>query len=266
MVSALEARELSFSYGERPVFGKINFSLEKGELLALLGPNGAGKSTLFRCVLGLESRYSGRVLINGEDIRGKKPSQMARLLAYVPQKIHPVFNYSVMEMVLMGATAGGREHGSNEKKLDERAFLALETAGIGGLAGRDFMELSGGEQQLVLIARALVQNARILVMDEPEANLDYGNQLRIMQKIKELCRQSYSVFLSSHNPNHASLFADRVLALHNLKIAALGKPAEVLDGDLIEKLYGVKVEFQTNKDGKRFFYSASVSDYSGTDS
>jgi iron complex transport system ATP-binding protein len=187
MVSILETMGLSFSYEERPVFENIDFSLEKGELLVLLGPNGAGKSTLFRCILGLESRYTGRVLINGEDIRGKKPIQMARLMAYVPQKIHPVFNYSVMEMVLMGTTAGGRERGSNEKKLEEKANLALETAGIGGLAGRDFLELSGGEQQLVLIARALVQDVQILVIWITETSCE------LCRKSKT-CAKSHSVF------------------------------------------------------------------------
>ena len=239
-MNALEARELGFSYGKRLVFENISFDLRAGELLALLGPNGSGKTTLFRCVLGLSRRYQGRVLINGEDIRGKKPAELARLMAYVPQKIHPVFNYSALDMVLMGVTAGGRGWTMPGQRHTERALLALETAGIPDLADRDFRELSGGEQQLVLIARALAQDAAILIMDEPTANLDYGNQLRLLHTIRALSRTSRSVFLSSHNPDHVSQFADRVLALHNREIAALGTPAEVLDEALIEKLYGSK--------------------------
>ena len=158
-MNALEARELGFSYGKRLVFENISFDLRAGELLALLGPNGSGKTTLFRCVLGLARRYQGRVLINGEDIRGKKPAELARLMAYVPQKIHPVFNYSALDMVLMGVTAGGRGWTMPGQRHIESALSALETAGIPDLADRDFRELSGGEQQLVLIARALAQDA-----------------------------------------------------------------------------------------------------------
>jgi iron complex transport system ATP-binding protein len=234
-VNVLEVRDLCFSYGEKSILENINFELRRGELLAVLGANGSGKSTLFRCLLGLDNRYNGKVILEGEDIRGKKPAEMARLMSYVPQKIQSVFNYSVTDMVLMGMTSGGR---LPLKRHYEDVTVILKETGISTLADRDFRELSGGEQQLVLIARALAQKARILVMDEPDTGLDYGNQQRLSAKIKELTKSGCSIILSTHNPNQASRFADRVLAIHDRKIAALGAP-EVVTEELINTLYGL---------------------------
>jgi iron complex transport system ATP-binding protein len=231
------------------VLKDISFTLERGELLGVLGPNGSGKSTLFRCILGLDRSYAGRVLLEGEDIRNKSPAAMARLAAYVPQAHHPSFNYSVLDMVLMGAAAGGKEWALPTAGQKKAALGALEKIGIAGFRDRSFRRLSGGEQQLVLIARALAQEARILIMDEPTANLDYGNQLRLLFSIKDLSRQGYSILLSTHNPDHAFLFAGRVLAIHNREIAALGPPAAVLTPDLIYRLYGVRVRLRQDEAG-----------------
>jgi iron complex transport system ATP-binding protein len=152
-------------------------------------------------------------------------------------------------MVLMGAAAGGKEWALPNARQIKTASDALEKLDLADFRDRSFRQLSGGEQQLVLVARALAQNARILVMDEPTASLDYGNQFRVLFRIKELSRQGYSIFLSTHNPDHAFLFADRVLALHNMNIAASGKPAEVLTEDLIHTLYRVHVQLHRNEQG-----------------
>jgi iron complex transport system ATP-binding protein len=245
----LEVRGLSFAYDERQVLKDIGFTLEQGELLGMLGPNGAGKSTLFRCILGLERSYAGEVLLNGEEIRTKSAKELARHIAYVPQIHYPSFNYSTLDMVLMGTASQGKEWslpGVSQRKAAEEA---LDRLGIAHLRRRDFRFLSGGEQQLVLIARALAQRARFLMMDEPTANLDYGNQIRLLFQIKDLSRQGYSVILSTHNPDHAFLCADRVLALHNQSIAALGPPGEALTAGLVETLYGVRVLIRRDERG-----------------
>lgn len=249
MKKLLEVENLSFSYGKNKVIDRISFTLNEGEMLFILGPNGAGKSTLFRCILGLDASYSGRVLVCGEDIRRKSPGALASLMAYVPQAHHPSFNYSVLDMVLMGTAAGKHEWTLPGEKDRRRALEALDKLNMASFSGRSFRELSGGEQQLVLIARALAQNARILIMDEPSASLDYGNQLRLLFRIQELKALGYSIFLSSHNPNHTFLFADRFLALHNRKIAGEGPPAEALGADLIFTLYGVKVKLVRDEGG-----------------
>jgi iron complex transport system ATP-binding protein len=240
----LETRGLNFAYGKRVVLRNVDFSLKRGELLGMLGPNGVGKSTLFRCILGLEKKCSGLVLLDGEDIKNKSPRLMARAIAYVPQTHYPSFNYSVMDMVLMGTAAQGKEWASPDARQKRNAEEALERLGIAEFRERDFVRLSGGEQQLVLIARALAQQARLLIMDEPTANLDYGNQIRVLRQIKALSGQGYSIIISTHNPEHALLFAGRVLALYNGRIAAAGPPADVLSPELIRTLYGVEVRLR----------------------
>jgi iron complex transport system ATP-binding protein len=254
----LEARNLCFSYGSRPVFRNLSFSLERGELLGLLGPNGSGKTTLFRCILGLDRRYTGEVFLEGENIRNKNPAAMARLAAYVPQAHHLSFNYTVMDMVLMGTSSGKREWALPGHRQQTAAEEALAKINFLEFHSRNFRELSGGEQQMVLIARALAQQTRILIMDEPTANLDYGNQLRLLMTISGLSRQGYSILLSTHNPDHAFLFARRVLALHNHELAAMGPPGEVLTSALIRTLYGVDVRLR--KDEQGIFSSVPILD------
>jgi iron complex transport system ATP-binding protein len=248
MVS-LEVRNLAFAYGDRIILQDVHFTVGSGEFLALLGPNGAGKSTLFRCMLGLERPKAGEVLLDGEGIEKKHPAELARRIAYIPQIHYPSFNYSVLDMVLMGTAAQGREWSAPNEAQRRSAEEALERIGAGHLRQRDFRQLSGGEQQLTLIARALAQKASLLIMDEPTASLDYGNQLRVLFQIKSLNRQGYSIILSTHNPDHAFLFADRVLAIHDTRVIASGTPAETLTPELIAALYGVRSSYaETNRD------------------
>ena len=215
--------------------------MQEAELLGLLGPNGAGKSTLFRCILGLEKNHTGKVFLDGQSIETMKSACLAKIIAYVPQVHYPSFNYSVLDMVLMGTASQGKEWAMPNARQRSAAAEALELLGMEKFRDRGFRQLSGGEQQLVLIARALAQKARLLVMDEPTANLDYGNQIRLLLQVKQLSRQGYSIILSPHNPDHAFLFVDRVLALHNNRLAASGIPAEALTEELIHSLYGVPV-------------------------
>ena len=246
----LEARNLCFSYGAHPILRNVSFSLERGELLGLLGQNGSGKTTLFRSLLGLDNRYTGEVFLEGENIRGKNPAALARLAAYVPQAHHLSFNYTVLDMVLMGATSGKSEWALPGRRQKDAAMEALAKINFLEFHNRNFRNLSGGEQQMVLIARALAQETQILIMDEPTANLDYGNQLRLLMTIKGLSRQGYSILLSTHNPDHAFLFARRVLALHNHAVAAAGPPADVLTPELMYTLYGVHVRLRKDEEGR----------------
>ncbi|MDR1301146.1 MAG: ABC transporter ATP-binding protein [Treponema sp.] len=247
--SYLEVRNLSFAYGNQAVLRDVGFTLQPGELLGMLGPNGAGKSTLFRCILGLEKNHTGQVLLDGTGIETRSPTVLAKQIAYVPQTHYPSFNYAALDMVLMGTAAQGREWALPRTAQRQAAEEALEQVGISHLRQRSFRQLSGGEQQLVLIARALAQKATLLIMDEPTANLDYGNQIRVLFQVKTLSRNGYGIILSTHNPDHAFLFTDRVVALHNTRIAAAGPPAEVLTPELIALLYGVQVLIRQDEQG-----------------
>jgi len=248
-VNLLEVRDLCFSYGPNLIFKNVGFSLERGELTGLLGPNGSGKTTLFRCILGLERGYKGEVFMEGENIRKKNPADIARLAAYVPQARHTAFNYTVMDMVLMGTVSGEKAWTIPGRRQKAAAEEALAKLNFLDFRNRNYRELSGGEQQTVLIARALAQRTRILVMDEPAAGLDYGNQLRLLMTVSGLAGQGYCIFLSTHNPDHAFMFAGRVMALHNREIAAIGPPADVLTSELIRTLYGVNVNLKKDEQG-----------------
>ena len=238
----VEVRNLSFSYGDRQVLEDISFRVEPGEMLSILGPNGVGKSTLFRCVLGLLSGYSGEVLINGRSGRTMSAQESAKHIAYIPQSSNPAFNYSVFDIVLMGATAGLSRFRSPGKEEMARCGWALEKIGISDLSERCFHRLSGGEKQLVMLARALTQNTPILMLDEPTANLDFGNQLKVLQQVQSLAREGYTVIQTTHHPEQSYLFSDRILAIHRGRVLLDGVPKDVLTASTLRTLYGVDVD------------------------
>ena len=238
---SVEVRNISFSYGEGAVLRGISFSADKGELVAVLGPNGVGKSTLFSCLLGVLRPQQGSVQLGGRDVMKLSGAEIAREIAYIPQSVSVTYNYTVLDTVLMGATHQIGLFAAPKKEQTDKAMAALESLGIGHLAQRGVAKISGGERQLTLLARALVQDARVLLMDEPTANLDYGNAFRVMQRIQALGAQGYTVIFSTHEPNHALRYASRVLALSGGSVLADGVPETVLTEELLSALYGVGV-------------------------
>lgn len=239
---SIKVNHLSFGYRQQEVLEDISFSVEKGEFLSVLGPNGAGKSTLFRCILGILSGYTGEVLLDGSDVRKMSVRQLAKQIAYIPQSSHPVFHYSVFDIVLMGRTNNLSFLKSPGKEDIQVCLDAMEKVGIGHLKERCFHKLSGGEQQLVLIARALAQDAPVLMLDEPTANLDFGNQLMVLKQAKALAAEGYTVIQTTHHPEQSYLFSDRILALQKGRVVAWGTPAEVLTEETIKTLYQVNVD------------------------
>ena len=247
---SLEVRALRFAYGEHEVLKGLSFSAEYGELLSVLGPNGVGKSTLFRCILGLLKPLSGECLIDGKSTAGLSAKELAAHIAYIPQSHYPTFNFSVMDMVLMGTTAQVNALSVPGKRQLALAREALQKLGIAHLENRGYTNISGGERQLVLIARAIAQQARILIMDEPSANLDYGNRTRVMQTVRALAKDGYAIIQSTHDPDQAFLYSDKVLAIHGGQVLAHGSPGDTVTGELISKLYGVEVEVCSLKDDR----------------
>lgn len=249
----LQVENLSFAYDKRQVLHHISFSVETGDFLSVLGPNGVGKSTLFRCILGLLPQYTGKILLDGRDLHVMPRRELARCIAYIPQIHKPTFGYTVLDTVLMGTSHQVSAFSQPGKKQVNTAIEALERVGAAHLKERDFTYLSGGEQQLVLVARAIAQQAEILVMDEPTSALDFGNQLRILKLVRELSNEGYAVLLSTHNPQHALTFASHVLAIAGGGVAALGGAQDVLTEALIHKLYNVQVEFIQMPAGRVLF-------------
>lgn len=239
----LTVEQLSFSYGSRNILHDVSFEACPGEFLSVLGPNGVGKSTLFRCILGGLTNYKGTIRVGDTDLRTLSQKEMAKHIAYIPQVHRPNFGFTVLNTVLMGTTRMLSPFAQPGQTQIRIAMDALEQIGVAHLADRDFTFLSGGEQQLVLVARAIAQQADILIMDEPTSALDYGNQIRVLQKVKKLSQEGYTVLLSTHNPQHAMSFADRILALAEGSVAACGAPAETLTPALMEKLYQIQVDF-----------------------
>ena len=239
----IDVQDLVFSYGGADVLQGVSFCADKGERIAVLGPNGVGKSTLFRCLLGFLEPKRGCVKIAGRDVQAYSRRALAAELAYIPQSYHPVFDHTVLESVLMGLQPRSPRHTLTGPRAAQaaRARQILSELGIAPLAERGCTRISGGERQLMLLGRALMQNAHTLIMDEPPASLDYGNSFRVMQRIESLSAGGYSVIFSTHEPNQAFRYATKVLALERRRVLAFGPPADVLTPELLEALYGVRV-------------------------
>jgi iron complex transport system ATP-binding protein len=248
----IEVRDLRFSYGTRRVLNGVGFSANPGDIVAVLGPNGAGKSTMFRCIMGFLDVGRDTVFVDGADIRTLDRRSLAGKLAYIPQTTATLFNHTVLETVLMGFSGRIGFGRAPNAKHRAAALETLESLGIIHLADRGCAEISGGERQLVLLARALVQNARILIMDEPTANLDYGHRHKALERARSLAAKGYVVVMSTHNPEHAFLYANKVLALFAGTVAAEGEPSRVLTKGLLEELYGVGVSLHDiDRNGKK---------------
>jgi iron complex transport system ATP-binding protein len=248
----LQARQLSYRVGDRLILDNICLDIKAGDNIALLGANGAGKSTLMRLLLGLLTPHAGEVVIDGQPMRSMKRRAVARQIAYVPQSHVPSFPFSVAHIVGQGLLPTmGLGHGPSR---DDKTSVqqALTDLGILHLSERPYTELSGGERQLVLIARALVQRANIIILDEPVTGLDYGHQLRLLALLKRLAAQGISILSSTHRPEHALASANRVLVLHDGQLIADGAPHDVIDSALMSRLYQVAVE-QIDTNGHRFF-------------
>lgn len=243
----LTIRNLDFKYNHREVLKNIDFTEENGNLICVLGRNGVGKSTLFKCILGLLSNYNGYIEVNGKDIKKMSEKEIASNISYIPQSHDSLFKFSVIDMVLMGTTSSLRGFSCPSIKHKKIAMEALKTLNIEHLANRTYSHLSGGEQQLVLISRAIAQQGKILIMDEPCSNLDYGNQIQVMKKVRELASKGYLIVQSTHNPDHAFLFADKVLVILDGSVRDYGNPREILTEELLEEVYGIPIELLSIK-------------------
>jgi len=238
----LKVENLTVSYGPRLVLHKVSLEVNSGEVMALIGPNGAGKSTLVRAVSGVIPLLGGKIRTNGDDLAAIPPMQRARYLAVVPQAVSLPPAFTVWETVLMGRTPYLNFLGQASASDEERVQHALERVAALDLAERRVGELSGGEQQRVLLARALAQSTPILLLDEPTAHLDLQYQVNLMETVRQLAHcDGLAVLIALHDLNLAARYADRVALLVAGEIKAVGTPRQVLTPDLISAAYHLPV-------------------------
>ncbi len=250
-MTALRAEGLSIGYGARLVASGIDLSLAAGSVTCLLGPNGVGKTTLFKTLLGFIPPLAGTVFLGDGSLASLSRGQLARRIAYVPQAYASDFAFTVLDLVVMGRTAYLGTFGTPGKADHDIAMQALEALGIAGLAGREANRISGGQRQLALIARALAQRARIVVMDEPAASLDLGNRLLVQRKIRALADDGLAVLLSTHEPEQVFEIADRVALLEPQGRFAAGPLDALLDAEQLTRLYGVALAVERTPSGRR---------------
>ncbi|MCW8159476.1 ABC transporter ATP-binding protein [Stutzerimonas stutzeri] len=252
----LRGHGLLLRRAQRTVLAGVDLTLASGEILALLGANGAGKTTLLRCLLGLLRPHGGTVSLDGTALASLSRRALARRIAYVPQAHVAPFPYSVREVVGLGRLPHHGPFGMPGAADREAVETAMTQLGIGALAGRPYTELSGGERQLTLIARALAQGAGILIMDEPVSGLDFGHQMRLLACLERLAADGYGILKTTHHPDHALACASRVALLQEGRIVADGTPTEVLTANAIRRLYRVEVEILRSPTGRGAFVPA----------
>ncbi len=245
----LKIEQLSFAYRKNLVLSGINLALKPGEFTCLLGPNASGKTTLLKCLNGIYRNKQGKIYLGQRAIGEMKQGEIARYISMVPQEHAVIFAYRVFEIVLMGITPYLSLGQLPDRASEERAERILGKMGILHLARRYYNCLSGGERQLVLIARALMQETTFLVMDEPTAHLDFKNRYLLMEELKKLARAGKGVIVALHDPNLAQCFADRIAVLKEGKIIAGGNPAEVLTAEVLSAAYGIGIRVNANNRG-----------------
>lgn len=235
----LAATALDFGYPGHPVGRGVSISLAAGEIVCLLGPNGGGKSTLFRTLLGLLPAQGGEVRLDGDTVASLSRAQIAKRVSYVPQAHTGYFPYDVLDVVLMGRTVHLPAFAAPSARDVDIARDCLARMGIGSLAGEVYTRISGGERQLALIARALAQAAPLMIMDEPTASLDIGNQVRVLDQIRSLAASGIGVMIATHDPDHAFLCADRVALLHEGRLLIDAPPHRAVTTATLKTVYGI---------------------------
>ncbi len=254
----LEVKDAACGYGLKTVIQGISFDISSGDILCLLGPNGVGKTTFFKTLLGFLKLKSGEIRLNDRDIKTFSQKERARSIGYVPQAHTPPFPFTVLQVVLMGRTAHLGSFASPSRKDVNLADETLEMLGISFLRDRIYTEISGGERQMVLIARALTQQPEVLVMDEPTSNLDFGNQIRVLNRIRQLAASGLGVVMTSHFPDHAFLCASKVALMQRSNVFKYGTVDEVVTEENLRSAYGVDVRITSTNDGENGILKACI--------
>lgn len=237
-----EVKNISFSYGGSKIFSDISFSIEKGDVLCILGPNGTGKTTLIKCLNGLQDIDSGEILIKSKNIKKLSFKEISRNMGYIPQNHAPLFPFKVIDVVLMGRAPYLNLTDSPKKKDMVIALNSLRILGIENLKDKEYTNLSGGQMQLVFLARILCQQPDILILDEPTSHLDFGNQIKLLEIIENLAESGLSIIMSSHFPDHTFLSSNKVAIMKDGGFIDYGEPSNVVTEENLKKAYSIDVK------------------------
>ncbi len=248
----LEVNNLSFSYHHRrTIFRGVDFNVAQGEILSILGPNGSGKTTLLNCLANLYSPDSGEIMLNGQPMSRMSLRRVARVIGYVPQIHTPAYAFSVREFAVMGRTPYIGAFAMPDAEDYRIADEALERMGIAHLRDKPYTEISGGERQQVTIARVIAQKPQLILLDEPTAHLDYGNQHRVVQMVRELAAEGYALIMTTHNPDHAIILNGKVAILNREGVLSVGRAAEIVSAERLSNLYGLSIKTIYDDDAER---------------
>lgn len=245
----IEVEDIYFSYGKRRILNGVSFSIERGQFICVLGENGCGKTTLLKLMLGLLKPEKGRITLYGQDIRQMTERELAKKVAYIPQSHTPPFPFEVMDVVLMGRTPHLSKTCRPTAGDIEIARQSLERLGILEYADKRYTELSGGQRQMVIIARALTQQPDLLIMDEPTASLDFGNQYLVLTQMLRLAAEGLSVLMVTHDPDHALYCADQIIAMKDGRIIRQGETKAVISEPTMESVYRMTVKVRNVRIG-----------------
>ena len=269
-MAVLQIENLSFGYQEKKILKGVTFTVEQGEVFCIFGPNGCGKTTMLDCILGLNKPDGGMIAIEGENSAALSPAEKARKIAYVSQKSDRTFPYTVLEIVLMGRTAYAGIFSSPGREDVQIAENALSSVGMLGFKDRIYTKLSGGEAQLIKIARAIAQDTRMIIFDEPTSHLDFRHELNVIKYISKIVREKgISVVMATHFPNHAYFFESfglttRVALMENGTFGAVGLPSEVLSQSNMAKIFQIVTKnFRDYYDNRVLNYVVPVDFCSG---
>lgn len=249
----LEIKNLTFSYDKHIVFKDLNFKLESPDVLSILGPNGIGKTTLIKCLLGIKKKTSGEILIDGKEIEGFNKKDFYSFVAYLKQGGKETSIYTVLDTVLLGLASQINPLLKPKDSDIERVNNILKELGIYHLKDKYVSKLSGGEAQMVFMARALVREPEILILDEPESNLDYRNQLLMLDTIDRLKSHGKLIIFNTHYPEHALRYSNKVLLLNNNYRYKFGNTIDIITKENIEATYKIKAAVGELKDGDTIY-------------
>ena len=245
----MELKDISFAYpGGVNILDNISFSVDGGQIISILGPNGAGKTTLLNCMGNLAKPTSGEILIEGKNMEDMSPGEVGRNIGFVPQFIIPSFAYEVLDYVVTGCAPRMGTFEKPRKEHYERAMMSLEQMEISKLSNKHYTQISGGERQQVSISRALTQEPKIILMDEPTAHLDYRNQIKVLRIIKQLAERGFGVVITTHNPDHALLLGGEVAAIAPGGEFTFGSCREVINEEFLSSLYGIDLHLRHLED------------------